>query len=91
MIRYTVTYARVALDALARLWLNSRDRASISVAGDEIDRILRDDASQKGDQIDRGFRQLIVSPLVTEFSVNDDDRVVTVWKVRHIGELANGH
>jgi hypothetical protein len=90
MIRYTVAYARQALDALAYLWLNAPDRRAITTAGDEIDRILRADAPQKGSNIERGFRQLIVSPLVADFSVEEDDRIVTVWRIHHVGELTNG-
>jgi hypothetical protein len=90
MIRYTVTYARTALGDLARLWLDAPDRRAITIAGDKIERILSADASQKGSSIERGFRQLIVSPLAADFSVEEDDRMVTVWKIHHIGELTNG-
>ncbi len=89
MIRYTVTYGRRALDALARIWLNAPDRSAITSAGDEIDRILRTNEPQRGSSIERGFRQLIVSPLVA--AVEEKDRVVTIWKIHHIGELSNGH
>jgi hypothetical protein len=90
MTRYTVTYAGRAFDALARLWLAAPDRAAVSMAGDQIDRELRTDAPEKGFNIERGFRQLIISPLVADFSVNQDDRTVTRWRIRHVGELANG-
>jgi hypothetical protein len=91
MIRYTVTYTRKAMDALARLWLAAPDRRATTVAGDEIDRELRVDAPLKGSDIGRGYRQLIVSPLVADFSVQEEDRVATVWRIHHIGELTNGH
>jgi hypothetical protein len=90
MTRYTVTYTGKAFDALARLWLAAPDRAAVAMAGDQIDRELRADAPQKGFNIERGFRQLIISPLVADFSVSPDDRIVTVWVIRHVGELANG-
>jgi hypothetical protein len=91
MIRYTVTYTRNSLDALARLWLAAPDRLAITTAGAEIDRELRVDAALRGFNIGRGYRQLIVSPLVVDFSVEEGNRIVTVWSVRHIGELTNGH
>ena len=90
-MRYTVTYTQDALDALARQWIAARNQASMAHAGDEIDRILSEDAPQRGCKADRGFRQLIVAPLIVEFIVEDDDRKVVVWSVRHVGELANGH
>jgi hypothetical protein len=91
MIRYTVTYARRALGALAQIWLDAPNRQAVTNAGDEIDGVLRIDAQQKGVAVPFGFRQLIVSPLVAEFTAEEDDRIVTVWVIRHIGELANGH
>jgi hypothetical protein len=89
-MRYTVTYTRDALNALARQWITASDREAITHAGDEIDRILREDASMKGCNAGRGLRQLIVAPLIAEFTVEEDDRRITIWDVRHIGELSNG-
>jgi hypothetical protein len=31
-----------------------------------------------------------VGPLAVEFTVQEDDRIVTIWAIRHIGELTNG-
>jgi hypothetical protein len=90
MSRFTVTATPKAESDLARLWLASTDRRAVSDAANKIDRDLRDDAPQKGFDAGRGFRQLIISPLVAEFTVAEDDRVVTIWSIRHIGELTNG-
>jgi hypothetical protein len=91
MIRYTVTYTRRALDALARVWMNAPDRQAITNAGDEIDQDLCIDAPQQGVAVAFRLRQLIVTPLVVEFIVEEEDRKATVLSVRHIGELTNGH
>ena len=91
MTRYTVTATRKAENDLALLWLRASDRRAISQAADAIDQVLREDAPQKGCKAGQGIRQLIVSPLVAEFSVQEHDRTVTIWSVRHIGELTNGH
>jgi hypothetical protein len=91
MTRYTVTYARQALQALARLWLNAVDRRAITNAGHIVDQSLREDARQKGSPIGLQYRQLIVAPLVVDFTVDEEDRIVTVWTVRHMGELTNGY
>jgi hypothetical protein len=90
MIRYTVTYERDALQDLARLWLSAFDRRAITQAGHEVDQILRVDASNTGWPVGSRYRQLVVGPLAVEFTVQEDDRIVTVWAVRHIGELTNG-
>jgi hypothetical protein len=90
MTRYTVTYTRDALQALARLWLGALDRRAITQAGDAVENILREDASRKGVPIGSELRQAIIAPLVVEFTVEEDDRRVTIWSVRHVGELTNG-
>ncbi|HEY3392241.1 MAG TPA: hypothetical protein VGK58_06025 [Lacipirellulaceae bacterium] len=90
MTRYTVTATRKAENDLANLWMRASDRAAVSNAANTIDRMLREDASLKGCDAALGLRQLIVSPLIADFTVDDADRKVTIWSLRHIGELSNG-
>jgi hypothetical protein len=90
MTRYTVAYTNEALASLTRIWLSSTDRHSITRAGDEVDRVLRDDAQVKGIAVGSTLRQLIVVPLVLEFTVEEADRLVLIWSVRHIGHMTNG-
>jgi hypothetical protein len=52
--------------------------------------MLREDALLKGCNAPLGLGQLIVSPLIAEFTVEEEDRKVTIWSLRHIGELSNG-
>ena len=82
MIRYTVTFTRRARDALAREWLNATDRRAITRAGDEIDHQLHFNASEKGEEVREGLRRVIVTPLSAQFSVDEGDRMVTVWSIR---------
>jgi hypothetical protein len=63
----------------------------LAAAADTIDKLLRDDATQRGGTATHGLRQLIIPPLIADFSVEENDRMVTIWSIRHIGELANGH
>jgi hypothetical protein len=91
MTRYTVTATPKAENDLANLWLQAPDRAAVAAAADTIDRLLRDDATQRGGTATHGLRQLIIPPLIADFSVEENDRMVTIWSIRHIGELANGH
>jgi hypothetical protein len=90
MTRYTVTYVRDALQDLARLWLSASDRQAVTEAGHAVDRLLRDDASHTGAPIGAERRQVIIPPIIVEFTVEEDDRRVTIWSVRHVGELTNG-
>jgi hypothetical protein len=75
---------------LARLWLNAKNRRDITRAGDAVDQMLREDANRKGFPAHSTTRQLIVPPLVVEFTFEEEDRKVSIWSVRHIGELTNG-
>jgi hypothetical protein len=91
MTRYTVTYVRDALQDLARLWLGAFDRRAVTEAGDAVDQLLRNDAVEKSVPIGAERRQIIVPPLIVEFTIDEDDRIVTIWTIRHIGELVNGN
>jgi plasmid stabilization system protein ParE len=91
MTRYTVTASPKTESDLAHLWLQASDRAAVSTAADTIDKLLRDNATKRGGVTILGLRQLIICPLIAEFSVEEDDRRVTIWSIRHIGDLANGH
>ena len=90
MTRYTVTTTRKAENDLAELWLRAANRSAVAAAANRIDRILREDASLKGSSATHGLRQIIVAPLIAEFTVEERDRRVTIWTIRHIGELTNG-
>lgn len=90
MMKYTVTATPKAESDLADLWLRASDRGTVSEAANTIDRMLREDAGDQGCASSHGFRQLLVSPLIADFTVDEGDRKVTIWSIRHIGELANG-
>jgi hypothetical protein len=81
MTRYTVTYAESAYGDLAREWHNAPNRQDGTQASFEIERLLQHNALQKGEEVHEGMRRLIVSPLVAQFTVHDDDRIVTVWSL----------
>ena len=89
MIRYTVTYTRNALSALAREWLNAADRRAVTDAGDEVDRQLAFDAPDKGEEVREGLRRLVVPPLQVQYTVHENDRTVTVWTVRAVADSVN--
>ena len=91
MIRSTVIAVPSVEGDLARIWIGASDRQAIAQASDAIDRLLREDAHQKGDEAGQGLRQLIVPPLIAKFTVNEDDRIVTIWTIRHVGTLTNGY
>lgn len=86
MSRHTVIWWPPALDDLTVLWMDTNDRDSIRRAADAVDHILIENPSTKGSHVREGLRQLISYPLVVQFSVEEDDRTVTVWSVQIGGD-----
>jgi len=81
MRQFTVAWWRPAEQELARLWLASSDRAKLTAAANEIDRLLSVDPNVVGGEGREGFRTLIVDPLYVRYSVKPEDRLVEVWSV----------
>ena len=87
---YSVRWAPEALDELATLWAGAapEDRALITDATDEIDRVLARDPLSAGESREAEFRVLIVLPIAVQFRVWEDERtaiVVNVWRFRSNG------
>jgi hypothetical protein len=79
-----VTFTRDALDSLAREWLNATDRNAVAHAGDEIERRLASDPHHNGTDVREGLRQIMLHPLKVQFTIEEDDRLVTIWTVRTV-------
>ena len=79
-MRFTVTWDKLALAQLARLWMDSDHRDSIQQSADELDQGLADDPQDKGTLL-FGHRIWVSSRLAVAFEVNFDDRLVRVFDV----------
>jgi hypothetical protein len=80
-MKFTVVWLPSALNHLAALWNNSADRGSITTAADRIDQLLAMDPRTKGEAREANTRILIVPPLAVYFTVQEMDRLVTVYAV----------
>jgi hypothetical protein len=60
------------------LWLDSGDRRSITEAANTIDRELAFDPGLKGEAVEEGLRELMVTPLRVLYSWSELDRLVEV-------------
>jgi hypothetical protein len=76
-MHYTVVWLPTAQNQLAELWMASANRAAITAAANEVDRLLRDDPETRGVDF-YGDRLLVVPPLQIVYSVRPDDRIVEV-------------
>jgi hypothetical protein len=86
-MRWTVVWTDEALDQLADLWTSGDDRADVTDASQEADRLLRDRPLEVGEERVPPERLLLVSPLSLLYQVSPDDMLVTViavwqWKQR---------
>lgn len=81
-MRFTVTYRKIALDELAKLWMSWPDRGVIAAASDTIDHELAVDPDRKGRPFgSTGARLFVAAPLAVLFTVSVDDRLVRIWQV----------
>jgi plasmid stabilization system protein ParE len=80
-MNFTVLWDPEAEQELAAIWVAAADRAAVTAATDEIDRLLRTNPEQRGESRDDGRRILLVAPLGVLFRVLPDDRVVRVLQV----------
>jgi plasmid stabilization system protein ParE len=86
MMRYTVTWRKDQKQKLARIWLASTDRRSVSAAADRIDRLLAENPQFVGDDF---YGDFIVSvpPLVVVYTISREDRIAQVVSVYHEGAI----
>ena len=80
-MRYRVAWTASAQEHLARVWLASEKRQSVTSAAARIDAQLRDDPETKGESRRAGVRLLISRPLGIEYEVIPEDRTVYVLSV----------
>jgi hypothetical protein len=80
MNRFQVQWADSALDEFA-LWVDSADRATISLATDEIDQLLADNPQKSGQHIAEGVYKLRCGPLVAYYIPYSDPPRVEVTNV----------
>ncbi|MGH7193771.1 MAG: hypothetical protein ACREJM_09595 [Candidatus Saccharimonadales bacterium] len=81
MSRYTVVWRRRANSQLAELWLDAPDRPSITADAHEIDRRLKEQASEWGSEIISNLRWMEVAKLRAYFTISELDRRVEVLAV----------
>jgi hypothetical protein len=78
MIRYTVVWSEKAEFDLATLWLAYPRRQAITLAADQIDAELHEDAHLKGLVLPKTVRSISIVPLIAYFRVDEGDRKVLV-------------
>lgn len=77
---FQVRWKRLALDFVTELWLDSADRASISDAVKEIDRLLASDPENAGESRSESIRVLFVAPLGVFIEVDEPSKTVHVLR-----------
>ena len=83
-MKFMVTWGQRALQHLADIWNNAGDRAEVTRASGEINRILESDPLGVGESRTGMLRILINQPLAVYYSVDQARRsvlVLSVWRV----------
>ena len=84
-MKWRVRWLRTPLGDLASIWMASSDRAAVTAAAAEIDRLLGLDPEQQGESRPGGRRIMFEMPLGVFFRVFPDQslvEVVHVWKTK---------
>lgn len=80
-MNFTIIWSEAAIDDVARVWLAATDRNAITLAANEIDRLLATDAHHVGESRLGNQRVAFAPPLGFRFDVIVDDLRVTVGAV----------
>jgi hypothetical protein len=83
-MRYTVVWTATALQQHAEVWVEHVDRAAVNRDVDSVDRELRDDPDEKGDDY-FGDRYVLLPVIWALYSVVPADRLVRVLQIGRIG------
>lgn len=80
-MKFEVIWLRRALDELADLWSSARDRGSITIAAQQMDRRLEVDPLSVGESRSGSLRILMERPLAIHYKVSSTHQTVFVLKV----------
>jgi hypothetical protein len=78
---FFVMWSPNSLEGLAAAWLEVPNRASVSAAQAEIDRLLANDPYGHGRPLSEGLHALSVPPLCAVFEINEPAKLVYVDSV----------
>jgi hypothetical protein len=81
---YTVEWTPEAENQLALIWLRASDRAAITAAQNQADRLLARDPHGHGRSLSEGLHQIDCPPLAISYTIDDTRREVEVTGVREI-------
>ncbi len=80
-MKFEVIWLRRALDELAELWFSARDRGSVTIAAQQMDRRLEVDPLGIGESRSGSLRILIEPPLAIHYQVSSTHQTVFVLKI----------
>ena len=80
MNKYTVVWSDEAIDALTKCWMDGIDRLDVTRASEKVDKALTFDPETIGANYGDD-RILIVEPIWVAFTVEPEDRLVTVLRM----------
>jgi len=82
-MKFTVIWKPKSERGLASIWLTADDRAAVTAAANEIDRLLRSRPLAVGESRSGNIRVLVIPPLAVHYEVLEDDCLVNVMTVSY--------
>jgi hypothetical protein len=82
-MKFTVIWKPKSERGLASIWIAADDRAAVTAAANEIDRVLRSQPLTAGESRSGNIRILVVPPLAVHYEVLEEDRLVNVVTVSY--------
>jgi hypothetical protein len=79
--RYRVDWEEDAENELADIWTSAVDRPAVTRAQRDADDILARDPLGMGIELSEGLYRIVVDSLIVHYTVDDDQKVVTVTSV----------
>ncbi len=85
-MKYTVILTPQAEAELTELWLAANNRSDLSSSADAIDRLLKNEPDRIGTLLFDTVRRFQLAPLVVDFEIIEDDRLVNVLRFQTIDD-----
>ena len=85
-MNFTLRWKSKAVEHMAALWMNAKDRKAITAAANAIEKQLARDPFHNSESRDKGRRIMIEPPLGVIFKVHRKKRIVDILRVWQFGK-----
>jgi hypothetical protein len=84
MSLFRVEWEEEGENELANIWTVAPDRAAVSRAALEADRILERDPVAIGTELSEGLYRIVIEPLIIHYEIDNQQKLVKVTRVARL-------